>query len=54
MMIAQDFKSCLLEVLIQNKRAVKFYLDHGFIITSEFTVQENNMELECYTMKKQL
>lgn len=43
---------CNLEVLSTNKRAINFYLSHGFVKTSTFTVEENGMILSCDKMTK--
>ncbi len=53
-MRAHNYKSSTLEVLTENHRAIKFYLNHGYSVINTFIVQENGMELECHTMKKQL
>lgn len=46
------YKSCILEVLSSNNRAIDFYLKHGFTKTGDFSVEENGMILQCDTMKK--
>lgn len=51
-MMKQGCKFCILEVLSSNKRAIRFYLSHGFTKTETFTVQENGMTLSCDKMKK--
>ncbi len=43
---------CILEVLSTNKRAINFYLSHGFVKVSTFTVEENGMILSCDRMIK--
>lgn len=43
---------CILEVLSTNKRAIKFYLSHGYVKTCTFTVEENGMTLSCDKMIK--
>lgn len=43
---------CNLEVLSTNKRAIRFYLSHGFVKNSTFTVEENGMILICDKMTK--
>lgn len=53
-MRAQRYKCSILEVLVDNHRAVRFYLDHGYAIADTFVVQENGMELTCHIMKKEL
>ena len=53
-MKAQQFTCSTLEVLTENHRAIKFYVSHGYSVANTFFVEENNMTLECYTMKKQL
>lgn len=54
MMVEQGFKSCLLEVLSENTRAIQFYLSHGFKEMKTFTVTENGMTLNCKAMTKDL
>lgn len=51
-MKARGYIGCVLEVLAQNERAIRFYRGHGFQGIREFTVQENGMELLCLAMKK--
>lgn len=48
----QGFTSCVLEVLTDNQRAIRFYQDRSFAITDTFTVEENGMTLHCHTMVK--
>lgn len=53
-MIVRGCECCILEVLAANKRAIQFYLSHGFIRTETFEVEENGMTLTCDKMKKTL
>ncbi|MDF2885772.1 MAG: GCN5-related N-acetyltransferase [Lacrimispora sp.] len=51
-MIRQKCKRCILEVLSSNKRAIKFYISHGFAKSELFDVEENDMILLCNKMTK--
>lgn len=53
-MIKQGCKTCVLEVLSDNERAIRFYLSHGFVKVDGFTVVENGMSLRCDKMFKRL
>lgn len=44
--------SCELEVLKDNQRAVRFYLQQGYQSEYSFFVEEYGMRLECYKMTK--
>ena len=46
-MMKRGCKSCILEVLSTNERAIRFYLSHGFIREETFVVEENGMRLSC-------
>lgn len=51
-MRAQGFRSCVLEVLSSNARAIRFYEAHGFEKICSFMVEENGMNLSCDLMQK--
>ncbi|WP_349769678.1 GNAT family N-acetyltransferase [Hungatella effluvii] len=51
-MRAQGFRSCVLEVLSSNARAIRFYEAHGFEKICSFRVEENGMNLSCDLMQK--
>ncbi|WP_124067338.1 GNAT family N-acetyltransferase [Clostridium sp. E02] len=51
-MIGRGCEYCELEVLSSNKRAIQFYLSHGFTKTKVFQVEEYGMSLSCDIMKK--
>jgi len=53
-MIKQGCQSCALEVLSSNKRAIRFYLSHGFEKIQVFEVEEYGMILSCDKMIKKL
>lgn len=48
----QEYTGCSLEVLTANKRAVDFYLGHGYEVADSYTLEENNRTLQCNRMKK--
>ena len=48
----RGFAGCALDVLTANKRAVDFYIRHGYTVTDTFEVDENGTTLQCHTMKK--
>ena len=48
----RGYRQCVLEVLTGNRRAVEFYLSHGFTSKGVFVVEENGMMLPCCTMEK--
>ena len=51
-MLKRGCKSCILEVLSTNERAIRFYLSHGFTKEKAFIVEENGMTLSCDRMVK--
>lgn len=53
-MVRQKCKHCILEVLSSNKRAIKFYINHGFTKSETFDVEENDMILLCDKMAKDI
>lgn len=53
-MIRKGCEYCELEVLSSNKRAIQFYLSHGFTKTQVLKVEEFGMTLSCDIMKKVL
>lgn len=53
-MIKLGCSTCMLEVLSNNERAIRFYLSHGFMKVDDFIVVENGMSLRCDKMFKRL